>query len=76
MKGLKRFFFLIILFIIIFSIFVYFGGGSAVKYVGNKTVMVGEYLEDLEAQMKQYIQDKINRLQKAKKGLLSSEPGQ
>ena len=73
MKGLKKFFFLLILCVILFAKFVYFGGGSAVKYVGNRTVDAGEYLENLESQMKDYIQNRINRLQKAKKSLLSSE---
>ncbi len=75
MRRIKKFFFLVILFIILFGMFVYFGGGTAVKYVGNEIVVAGEYLEDLEAQMKGYIQNRINRLQKAKKSLLSSEPG-
>jgi len=76
MKGIKKFIFLVGLFIILFGMFVYFGGGTAVKFVGNEVIDAGEYMEGLEAQMKQYIQDKINRIQKAKKGLLSSEPGQ
>ena len=75
MKKIKKLIFLVVLFIILFSMFVYFGGGTAVKFLGNEVVIAGEYMEDLEVQMKKYIQDKINRLQKAKKGLLSSEPG-
>ncbi len=75
MRKLRKVLLLIILFIILFSIFVYYGGGSAVKFVGEEIVAAGSYMEDLQGQMKKYIKDKINRLQKAKKGLLSSEPG-
>ena len=75
MGKIKKFIFLVGLFIILFGMFVYFGGGTAVKFVGNEVIVVGEYMEDLEVQMKKYIQDKINRIQKAKKGLLSSETG-
>ena len=55
MSRIKKFFFLVILFIILFGIFVYFGGGTAVKYVGNEIVAAGKYMEDLETQMKDYI---------------------
>ena len=76
MKRIKKLFFLIILLVILFGVFVYFGGGTAVKFVGSEIVVAGNYMEDLEIQMKKFIQGKINRLQKAKKSLLSSEPGQ
>ncbi len=71
---MKKFLLIVILAIVLFTFFVYFGGGGAVKYVGHKTIAAGEYLENLQSQMKNYIQEKINRLQKAKKGLLSSSP--
>ncbi len=69
---MKKFFTVVLLFLILFTFFVYFGGGSAVKYVGEKTVKAGEKLENLEIQMKQYIQKKIERIQKIEKSLLSS----
>jgi len=71
---MKNFLLVVILAVILFVMFVYFGGGTAVKYVGKKMISVGEYIEGLETQMKNYIQGKINRLQKAKKSLLSSSP--
>jgi len=71
---MKKFLLVVILVVILFVMFVYFGGGTAVKYVGKKTISVGVYLEGLETQMKNYIQVKVNRLQKAKKSLLSSSP--
>ncbi len=71
---MKKFLLIVILVIVLFGMFVYFGGGTAVKYMGQKTIVAGEYLEDLETQMKNYIQGKVDRLQKIKKGLLSSSP--
>ncbi|GEM_PF-1746984 len=75
MSRIRKFVFLVLLFVLLFGIFVYFGGGTAVKFLGKEIVAAGDYMEDLEAQMKSYIQDKVNRIQKAKKGLLSSDPG-
>jgi len=71
---MKKLILVIVLVILCFGVFVYYGGGTAVKFIGNKTIAVGEYLEGLETQMKDFIQGKINKLQKAKKGLLSSSP--
>jgi hypothetical protein len=69
---MKKFILVMVLIIVCFGIFVYYGGGSAVKFIGNKVVDAGAYLEDLEGQMKNFIQKEINRLQKVKRGLLDS----
>ncbi len=71
---MKKFLLIVILIAILFTFFVYFGGGNAVKYAGQKFVAAGEYLNTLQTQMNKYIENKIHRLQKAKKGLLSSSP--
>ena len=71
---MKKFLLIVILIVILFAFFVYFGGGSAVKYAGQKIVGAGEYLNNLQTRMNHYIENKIHRLQKAKKSLLNSSP--
>lgn len=69
---MKRFLVVVLLIAVLFMLFVYFGGGTAVKYLGEKTIMAGEYLENLETKIKSGIQEEMNRFQKVKKGLFGS----
>ncbi len=68
---MKKFLVVILLLLIFFVVFVYFGGGIYVKHMGYKVVETGKYLENLQGQMERFIQDKIDRLQRIEKSLIS-----